>query len=286
MRKKHKGWILILTGLFIFSLQACTDKSRNNVNFNEVAAENSVSPETEASSQILEDCVYATTGDMTGAAIGRDGSLYTWGLNIFGECGAEVTSDDFLRTPKKTLENVRMVWPEKIFFNSLEEEIPQAADYRTTYSFNTFALLDDGTVVAAGKDIGDKEKEIAVTGDLVQTTSHVYSDTFLPVTLEEFSIEKDMQRLRALSWGMRPEEVEQMLVQRDGSRNPSFTMGMSLEEVKERLDCNLITVTNSDIGTTIYWTESPVDGSYLGFVFHDNALCQIWETTDKESGFF
>ena len=113
MRKKHKGWILILTGLFIFSLQACTDKSRNNVNFNEVAAENSVSPETEASSQILEDCVYATTGDMTGAAIGRDGSLYTWGLNIFGECGAEVTSDDFLRTPKKALENVRMVWPKR-----------------------------------------------------------------------------------------------------------------------------------------------------------------------------
>ena len=55
-----------------------------------------------------------------------------------------------------------MVWPEKIFFTSLEEEIPQAADYRTTYSFNTFALLDDGTVVAVGKDIGDKEKEIAI----------------------------------------------------------------------------------------------------------------------------
>ena len=132
---------------------------------------------------------------------------------------------------------------EKIFFNSLEEEIPQVADYQTTYSFNTFALLNDGTVVATGKDIGDKEKEIAVTGDLVQTTS-----------------------LSVLSWGIRPEEVEQMLVQRDGSRNSSFTMGMSLEEVKERLDCNLITVTNSDIGTTIYWTESPVDGSYLGFV--------------------
>ena len=79
---------------------------------------------------------------------------------------------------------------EKIFFNSLEEEIPQVADYQTTYSFNTFALLNDGTVVATGKDIGDKEKEIAVTGDLVQTTSHVYSDTFLPVTLEEFSIKK------------------------------------------------------------------------------------------------
>ena len=76
-----------------------------------------------------------------------------------------------------------------------------------------------------------------------------------------------MQRLSVLSWGIIPEEVEQMLVQRDGSRNSSFTMGMSLEEVKERLECNLITVTNSDIGTTIYWTESPVDGSYLGFVF-------------------
>lgn len=77
-----------------------------------------------------------------------------------------------------------------------------------------------------------------------------------------------------------------MLVQRDGSRNSSFTMGMSLEEVKERLDCNLITVTNSGVGTTNYWTEAPVDRSYLGFVFHDNALCQVWETADKESGFF
>ena len=38
--------------------------------------------------KILEDCVYATTGDMTGAAISRDGSLYTWGLNILGECGS------------------------------------------------------------------------------------------------------------------------------------------------------------------------------------------------------
>ena len=61
---------------------------------------------------------------------------------------------------------------------------------------------------------------------------------------------------------------------------------MSLEEVKEQLDCNLITVTNSDVGTTNYWTEAPVDRSYLGFVFHDNALCQVWETADKESGFF
>lgn len=261
---------------------------------------------------LMENVAYVRAGRESIVALDKEGNVWWWGQykttyltrrynrrsdwpgwfslymgsQHFWECGAEVTSDDFLRTPKKTLENVCMVWPEKIFFNSLEEEIPQAADYRTTYSFNTFALLDDGTVVAAGKDIGDKEKEIAVTGDLVQTTSHVYSDTFLPVTLEEFSIEKDMQRLRALSWGMRPEEVEQMLVQRDGSRNPSFTMGMSLEEVKERLDCNLITVTNSDIGTTIYWTESPVDGSYLGFVFHDNALCQVWETADKESGFF
>ena len=95
-----------------------------------------------------------------------------------------------------------------------------------------------------------------------------------------------MQRLSVLSWGIIPEEVEQMLVQRDGSRNSSFTMGMSLEEGKERLECNLITVTNSDIGTTIYLTESPVDGSYLGFVFHYNALYQVWETADKESGFF
>ena len=51
MTKKHKKYILVLTGLLILFLQACTDKSRNNVNFNEAAAESSVSPETEASPQ-------------------------------------------------------------------------------------------------------------------------------------------------------------------------------------------------------------------------------------------
>lgn len=50
---------------------------------------------------MLEDCVYATTGNWTGAAITKDGSLYTWGLNIWGQCGTEVTGDDYVRTPKK-----------------------------------------------------------------------------------------------------------------------------------------------------------------------------------------
>lgn len=278
--------------------------------------------------KILDNCIYVTTGDTTGAAIGQDGSLYTWGLNIFGECGVEVTSDDFLRTPKKVLDNVRMVWPEKIYFDSYEEDIPDSASYRTTYPFNIFALLNDKTVVAAGKNLGNLEKTIAVTGDLIQTTSHIYSDTFLPVTLEEYDAEKDAQKLNGLSWGIQPEEAEEFLTQEglryehttrvhsdsiemisieDGSynlyfddenqlfrilmqngnsRNPSFTKGMSLEDIKEQLDCNLIAVTRSDIYTITYWTEAPVNGSYLGFCFNDEALYQVWETVDKESGFF
>jgi alpha-tubulin suppressor-like RCC1 family protein len=32
--------------------------------------------------KLLENCIYVTTGNTTGAAIGADGSLYTWGRNL------------------------------------------------------------------------------------------------------------------------------------------------------------------------------------------------------------
>lgn len=44
--------------------------------------------------KILEDCKYVTTGNTTGAAISTANELYTWGLNIFGECGTTVSKDD------------------------------------------------------------------------------------------------------------------------------------------------------------------------------------------------
>lgn len=105
--------------------------------------------------KILDNCVYVTTGDWTGAAISEDGGLYTWGLNIFGECGTPVTGDDYIRTPCRVLEDVRMVWPEQIELNSPLEDIPERMTYETQYDFNTFVQLKDGNTLAAGHRLGE-----------------------------------------------------------------------------------------------------------------------------------
>ena len=163
--------------------------------------------------KILENCIYATTGDWSGAAIGQNGELYTWGFNIFGECGTEVTEDDYLRTPTKVLDHVRMVWPEKISFDSIEEDLPEIGRYDTTYHFNMFVQMQDGTMMAAGQNLGNKEKTIAITGDLPEPSTSVYSDTFVPIAVEEFSEVEIRKKLQQLTWGMSMKETEDILTQ-------------------------------------------------------------------------
>lgn len=264
--------------------------------------------------KILEDCIYVTTGDTTGAAISADGGLYTWGRNIFGECGTPVTNDDFVRTPKRVLENVRMVWVDKIAFGSLEEEIPETGRYKTSYDFNLFAQLADGTMLGAGKGLGDQEKTIAVTGDLVQTSFNVYSDTFVPIAVEEYSEPAVRQLLSEIRWGESVVEVKEflnqngfqyfegktddggysigvehdsyicrfeegrlryMLLQEGGSRNRRFEMGMTMEEVRAYFDSEF--TYEQDDWNGIYWANEALDGNCYGFVFFDNALCMVYE---------
>lgn len=138
--------------------------------------------------KILDDCIYVTTGNWTGAAIGRNGELYTWGLNIFGECGVPVTDDDYVRTPQKVLENVRMVWIDEIKFNSIEKEIPERMDFSTDYVMNVFVELENGEIMAAGQNIGTQTKTIGLTGDLSEVTTHTYSDTFIPVEIHDYNL--------------------------------------------------------------------------------------------------
>lgn len=115
-----------------------------------------------------------------------NGELYTWGLNIFGECGVPVTDDDYVRTPQKVLENVRMVWIDEIKFNSIEKEIPERMDFSTDYVMNVFVELENGEIMAAGQNIGTQTKTIGLTGDLSEVTTHTYSDTFIPVEIKKY----------------------------------------------------------------------------------------------------
>ena len=161
--------------------------------------------------KILENCIYVTTGSMTGAAISAEGSLYTWGRNLLGECGTPVTGDEFVRTPQKVLDDVRMVWVEEIAGNSKAQEIPRIGRYDTNYHFNLFAQRTDGTIVGVGKDLGAQERIIHVTGDLEKTSVQVYSDTFVHVALEVYDALQIKKRLKGLTWGMDALSVQDFL---------------------------------------------------------------------------
>ncbi len=265
--------------------------------------------------KILEDCVYATTGTWTGAAISKEGELYTWGLNIFGECGTEVTGDDYVRKPQKVLDDVRMVWIDRIAFGNIETQLPSKLYHDTSYIFNVFVQMEDGTMMAAGENLGNKEKEIELTGDMLNTSSHTYSDEFVPIALEGYSEKRNREKLSGLKWGMNIEETETFLKQEGlvyvvglpvdgeiiyvedtkyilyfdeakrlsrmriiegGDRNSQFAMGMSLEEVKAILECELISEKIGEEET--FWTTMPIEGSYLGFIFYNDKLSVIWET--------
>lgn len=267
--------------------------------------------------KILEDCKYVTTGNAAGAAISNAGELYTWGLNIFGECGTQVTGDDYLRQPQKVLEDVKMVWLEQIIFDSMEDEIPDILGDETTYVFNTFALLDDGTFMAAGRGLGDEEKTIAITGDLEFETTHRYSEAFVPITLDEYSEQGTRKVLEKLEWGMSVDEIEHILnrngvlyswlpfhdkysievessqyflvlgqdkklteiyLQKGGSRNQLFTLGMSRDAIEEKAGCDL-TVLNTDAnGYDIYMCAEPISAVYYGFVIQNDVLKGVYES--------
>ena len=157
--------------------------------------------------KILDHCIYAVTGDTFGAAIGENGELYTWGRNIMGECGTAVTGDDFLRKPRKVLDDVQMVWPERIGFNSTEEEIPESMEYNTTYGFNMFVRMKGGNFMASGEGLGDLKTETQITGDLVYPEEHLYSDTFVPIRIREYAETEIRSSLQRLKWGMDIDEV-------------------------------------------------------------------------------
>ncbi|MCM1326875.1 MAG: hypothetical protein NC094_12240 [Bacteroidales bacterium] len=136
-----------------------------------------------APKMILEDCVYAVTGDWHGAAITSNGELYTWGLNIYGDCGVEMGEDDYVRSPTKVLDGVRMVWTERIDARGTGQGIYDTSTLTAKYDFNVFAQLKDGTMLAAGRDLGSLEKTIAFTGDMETLGTATYSDIFVPIAV-------------------------------------------------------------------------------------------------------
>lgn len=168
--------------------------------------------------KVMDNCRYITTGAFNGAAISENGELYTWGSNIFGQCGMPVTGDDFIRTPVKVMDGVKMVWVEAIQFNDPLSPPPEINWMNGEYSYTTFILKNDNDVMAAGINLGDQQKVTEVNGDLESTEVNVYSDTFVPIQVIEYSEEANREVLQNLYFGMGKEEAEKILNQ-GGLRN-------------------------------------------------------------------
>ena len=164
--------------------------------------------------KVLENCVYVDISAWNGAAITENGDLYMWGLNIFGQCGVAKSENvhDFVWAPEKVLENVSMVWLEAIRQNDdgIDTELENLNWAVHSYTFDNFALLQDGTLLAAGENLGKDSVTTVVDGDLHQAGSHQASFEFVPVRAAVYSTEYNREILAEFTWGMSREDVRSL----------------------------------------------------------------------------
>lgn len=164
--------------------------------------------------KVLEHCVYVDMNAWNGAAITETGDLYMWGLNVFGQCGVPKSENvhDFVRAPQKVLENVSMVWLGAIRQNDdgIHTEQENLNWEVHSYSFDNFALLQDGTLLAAGENLGKDSVTTVVDGDLNQAGSHRASFEFVPVRAAVYSTEYNREILAEFTWGMSREDVRSL----------------------------------------------------------------------------
>ena len=164
--------------------------------------------------KVLENCVYVDISAWNGAAITENGDLYMWGLNIFGQCGVAKSENvhDFVWAPEKVLENVSMVWLEAIRQNDdgIDTELENFSWAVHSYTFDNFALLQDGTLLATGENLGKDSVTTVVDGDLHQAGSHRASFEFVPVRAAVYSTEYNREILAEFTWGMSREDVRSL----------------------------------------------------------------------------
>ena len=164
--------------------------------------------------KVLENCVYVDISAWNGVAITENGDLYMWGLNIFGQCGVAKSENvhDFVWAPEKVLENVSMVWLEAIRQNDdgIDTELENFSWAVHSYTFDNFALLQDGTLLATGENLGKDSVTTVVDGDLNQAGSHRASFGFVPVRAVVYSTEYNREILAEFTWGMSREDVRSL----------------------------------------------------------------------------
>lgn len=167
--------------------------------------------------KILDNCIYVSSGSNTAGAITKKGELYTWGDNLFGECG-QGTGIPIMAKPQKAASNVKMVWFEKLELNTpwkeavpIDTRIDSSLDYN-----NTFIEKTNGEILVCGKDVSE-EYHIPLQGDEVSGRSEptFFSTDFSPCEIKSMKIEEGNAFFKQLSFGMTEAQVQQQLAEHD-----------------------------------------------------------------------
>ena len=124
---------------------------------------------------MVRNAKFIMNGHIHSIAVDESGALWTWGGNVWGECGV-LPTDDCIDTPQKVSDNVAMAWPDIMtnWQNRIPaDKFPDSNPYLDfDYACTLFVLKTDGNFYACGVNLGDDVRTIPICSiDAVQDTN-------------------------------------------------------------------------------------------------------------------
>ncbi|MGN0372084.1 MAG: hypothetical protein ACI4F3_04650 [Enterocloster sp.] len=130
----------------------------------DISCMSSTSPEL-----MVSQAIYTACGSNFALAIDQDNNLWTWGNNVWGECGTD-SEDDYLTQAVSVCSQVDMAWPESITFKQNTWTDPLSFDTNPygeiNYPYTLFVKKNDGDIYACGINLGNDKKTVRIHGDI------------------------------------------------------------------------------------------------------------------------
>lgn len=141
---------------------------------------------------MVQNARYTVCGGDFAAAIDENDDLWTWGNNVWGQCGTEPVRD-YIEEAVNVNDGIQMVWVELL--SSKQNTIPDGElnddnpYLEIVYPYTLFVRKNDGTTYACGINLGVEKKQVQVFGDLQSEEEtgfmHSYSAKFVPVGIDD-----------------------------------------------------------------------------------------------------
>lgn len=142
---------------------------------------------------MVENARYIACGADFAAVIDKDSNLWTWGNNVWGQCGIN-SKDDFISEAVNVAQNIDMVWVECLSSRQNNEKLKVVKEYNPyrdiTYPYTMFVRTLDKKYYACGIDLDGQTKSVAVYGDMsvgeglnTQDYTHSYSYQLIPICI-------------------------------------------------------------------------------------------------------